>query len=325
MQLLPSDRPHCLRYGILLGLAFSGCTKGTSEQNERASEGAKSNKDAKAHQLENVATQTPTKTIGESASTTSPLPPAAPPKPKFKRGDLALGGLIASDVPLYNAAQGDPVQGSFELKQAFAGLGELGDHSQGKLLAVLDTTMGEISCELFETEAPLTVANFIGLAAGTRPYLDWKTKTWHTGKFFDGVVFHRVIKGFMIQSGDPTGSGIGGPGYFVVDEFNTNRRHNAPGVLSMANRNPVDPTTQKLKKDPESGETIGNTGSSQFFITVAPTPMLNDRHTVFGQCDPKVAKAISEVRVMNRPELRIDHRPLEDVKINTIRFERKSK
>jgi cyclophilin family peptidyl-prolyl cis-trans isomerase len=249
-------------------------------------------------------------------------PAAAAPR-TFKKGDRALQGLIADDVPAYNKAQGDPIDGLFSLAQAFEGDAALADAAGGKLHAVLHTSKGKITCELFETQTPATVASFVGLARGTRPYLDPKTKEWTTGKFFDGVLFHRVIDDFMIQTGDPTGTGRGGPGFFVPDEFDPKLRHNKAGILSMANRNRVDPATQKLRVDPASGKPLGNTGSSQFFVTVRPTEQLDDRHTVFGQCDTKVAETISKVEVRTNQALGEDHKPVEDVRIEKVEFERR--
>ena len=135
----------------------------------------------------------------------------------------------------------------------------------GKLVAVLDTSEGAITCELFEAEAPLTVANFVGLARGLKAFVDPATDRAVTGlPYFDGQIFHRVIPNFMIQSGDPTGSGLGGPGYAIPDEFHADLRHDRPGVLSMANLGP-------------------DTGGSQFFITEIAAPHLDGRHTIFGR------------------------------------------
>jgi len=116
-------------------------------------------------------------------------------------------------------------------------------------IAEIETTLGTIKIELFAKEAPDTVANFIKLAEKG---------------YYDGVIFHRVIPGFMIQGGDPTGTGRGGPGYTILDEFHPKLRHNKAGILSMANAGP-------------------DTGGSQFFITLAATPHLDDRHAIFGQ------------------------------------------
>lgn len=223
---------------------------------------------------------------------------AAPAQPKFKKGQIVRPGLSPEDLLEYNKAQGDPM-GSIDLKTALAGDPVLEDQSKGKLFATFDTTMGKFRCELYEDKSPGTVANFVGLARGVRPFFDKKTDAWKTAPFFDGILFHRVIPGFMIQTGDPLGSGTGGPGYLIADEFDKSLRHVGAGILSMANRGV-------------------NTGSSQFFVTVAPTPHLDDKHAIFGKCDPKVAIKISQVKT------RAD-RPLDDVKINTITFTRAAK
>src|SRR5690606_6058056 len=129
--------------------------------------------------------------------------------------------------------------------------------------AQFETTLGNFTIELFETQAPKTVANFVGLAEGTKEWSDPKTGEKHTKPFYDGIIFHRVIDGFMIQGGDPLGQGHGGPGYQFEDEFHAELRHDRAGILSMANAGP-------------------HTNGSQFFITLGPTPHLDRRHTVFG-------------------------------------------
>jgi peptidyl-prolyl cis-trans isomerase A (cyclophilin A) len=144
---------------------------------------------------------------------------------------------------------------------------------QGALMAKIDIEqggkpLGTFTCELFEKQTPKTVANFVGLARGTRPYYDEKTKAWVKGKpFYDGLTFHRVIPDFMIQGGDPRGTGTGNPGYKFEDEFVDSLKMDKPGVLAMANAGP-------------------STNGSQFFITEKATAWLNGRHTVFGQCEP---------------------------------------
>jgi peptidyl-prolyl cis-trans isomerase A (cyclophilin A) len=125
------------------------------------------------------------------------------------------------------------------------------------------TPMGKIVCKLYEKESPITVANFIGLATGTKPFTDPKTRQRAKRRLYDGLTFHRVIPGFMIQGGDPLGNGTGGTDE-IKDEFDLGLRFDKPGVLAMANAGP-------------------NTGSSQFFITDGPTPHLNNKHTIFGQ------------------------------------------
>jgi peptidyl-prolyl cis-trans isomerase A (cyclophilin A) len=135
----------------------------------------------------------------------------------------------------------------------------------GKLIATFATNKGVLRCELFEQQAPMTVANFIGLATGQKPWVDPRTQQVVKGKpFYDGLIFHRVIPGFMIQGGDPLGAGVGGPGYKFADELAPGLTHQ-PGTLSMANAGPA-------------------TNGSQFFINEVATPWLNGKHTVFGQC-----------------------------------------
>lgn len=144
--------------------------------------------------------------------------------------------------------------------------------------AIFETTQGTIVCRLLEKEAPQTVGNFVGLAEGTKEFTDPGTGKKATRRFFDGLAFHRVIPKFMIQGGCPLGNGTGGPGYRFADEFHPSLRHDQPGKLSMANAGP-------------------NTNGSQFFITVAATPWLDNRHTIFGEVveGQDVASKISEL------------------------------
>lgn len=150
--------------------------------------------------------------------------------------------------------------------------------------AEIETTLGSITIELFLSQAPDTVKNFIALSEKG---------------FYDGVIFHRVIPGFMIQGGDPTGTGRGGPGHTILDEFHPQLRHDKAGMLSMANAGP-------------------DTGGSQFFITLAATPHLDDRHAVFGRVisGQDVVKRIGET-----PRDRGD-RPLTPVKMTKVKIKR---
>jgi peptidyl-prolyl cis-trans isomerase A (cyclophilin A) len=147
--------------------------------------------------------------------------------------------------------------------------------------ATLHTNHGDINLELFGDQAPQTVANFVGLAAGSKEYTDPSTGTKKSGKFYDGLTFHRVIDGFMIQGGCPLGSGTGGPGYKFADEFHPDLVFNKPYLLAMANAGP-------------------GTNGSQFFITVGPQPHLNRKHTIFGEVADRssrdVVNEISQVR-----------------------------
>jgi peptidyl-prolyl cis-trans isomerase A (cyclophilin A) len=165
--------------------------------------------------------------------------------------------------------------------------------------AQFTTTAGNFTVRLFDEEAPKTVANFIGLAEGTKEWTDPRSNTRVKQPYYDGVIFHRVIDGFMIQGGDPLGQGIGGPGYSFADEFHPNLRHDKPGMLSMANRGP-------------------NTNGGQFFITLAPTPHLDDRHSVFGE----VVEGIDVVRAIGRSPTGDRDRPIKDVVIESIKIER---
>jgi peptidyl-prolyl cis-trans isomerase A (cyclophilin A) len=135
---------------------------------------------------------------------------------------------------------------------------------KGKLMVKIETSMGVIEAELFDDKAPKTVDNFVGLAAGTKEWVDPKTLTRKKKAFYDGLIFHRVIPNFMVQAGCPLGNGTGGPGYEFEDEIVKGLTFDRPGLLAMANAGP-------------------NTNGSQFFITVAATPWLNGKHTIFGE------------------------------------------
>jgi peptidyl-prolyl cis-trans isomerase A (cyclophilin A) len=138
--------------------------------------------------------------------------------------------------------------------------------------AVIDTTMGRLTCKLYDKEAPMTVANFMDLAEGTKDWTDPKTlKKVRHQPFYTGTTFHRVIPGFMIQGGDRAGDGTGDPGYYFQDEIDPSLEFDVPGRLAMANAGP--------------GPGGGGTNGSQFFITEDAVPELNGKHTIFGQCD----------------------------------------
>ena len=156
-----------------------------------------------------------------------------------------------------------------------------GESKVANRIAVFDTNMGEFDIELFEDKTPITTKNFIDLAQEG---------------FYDGVIFHRIIDGFMIQGGDPTGTGMGGPGYTIEDEFTPELTHESEGILSMAN----------------TGRP--HTGGSQFFITLAATPWLDGHHTVFG----KVIKGMEVVREIGHVKTGPQDRPVHDVVINKI-------
>jgi cyclophilin family peptidyl-prolyl cis-trans isomerase len=160
------------------------------------------------------------------------------------------------------------------------------------LSAIFKTTLGEFEIELYPKDCPETVWNFVNLAEG-------RQKTNKEGPFYNGIIFHRVIRGFMIQGGDPEGSGRGGPGYRFQDEFKPHLKHNSEGILSMANAGP-------------------GTNGSQFFITLAPTPHLDGRHTVFG----KVVKGMDVVKKIGDTPTGAMDRPRTDVVINSVEIKR---
>jgi len=163
--------------------------------------------------------------------------------------------------------------------------------------AVFDTTLGEITCELFPDKTPVTVQNFVGLAQGTKEFVDPQTHERSKRPFYDGQVFHRVIPKFMIQGGCPLGSGTGGPGYKFHDEFVDDLSFDRPGRLAMANAGP-------------------GTNGSQFFITVAPTDWLDRHHTIFGQ----VVKGQDVVdKIVNTPRGSND-RPKTAVVMNAVKI-----
>jgi len=168
-----------------------------------------------------------------------------------------------------------------------------------KLTATLTTTQGTVTIRLFPDHAPKTVRNFVELAEGGREWTDPRTRELSKDKLYDGSIFHRVIAGFMIQGGDPLGTGTGGPGYKFADEIHPDLQFDRPYLLAMANAGP-------------------GTNGSQFFITVVPTPWLNGKHTIFGEVigGADVVDAISHVQT--RP----GDRPVEDVVLQSVTIQR---
>jgi len=167
------------------------------------------------------------------------------------------------------------------------------------MYAIFDTSMGKIVCELFEKEAPKTVENFTGLAEGKKEFADPKTGAKTKKAFYNGLIFHRVIPDFMIQGGDPQGTGRGGPGYTFGDEIVPTLKFDKPGLLAMANAGP-------------------GTNGSQFFITQVPTPWLNGHHTIFGQ----VVEGMDVVIKIATAPRGANDRPTPDITIKKLTIER---
>lgn len=188
-------------------------------------------------------------------------------KPASSNG-ASKGAAAASSVAPVEAVK--PVDGPIDLKAATEGL-----EGQGALYADLETDHGKITCKLFDDKAPKAVANFVGLARGKQPFKDPTTRAWTKRPAYDATTFHRIMKGFMIQGGDPTGTGTGGPGYEFADELWPGAKHDRAGLLSMANTGP-------------------NRNGMQWFITDDAAPHLDGdemlakppSYTIFGECTP---------------------------------------
>ena len=189
----------------------------------------------------------------------------------------------------------DPLNGNYSLADATKDL-----KGNGPIVAKIETSKGTLQCKLFDDKAPVTVANFIGLATGKRPWKDPKSGEWVTKPAYDGTTFHRIIKGFMIQGGDPKGNGSGEPGYVIKDEIWPGAKHDKAGLLCMANRGP-------------------NTNGAQFFITDAAAPHLDSGYTIFGECAPvEVVHDIASVPVDGE-------RPSQTVTIKSVTISRDEK
>ena len=171
---------------------------------------------------------------------------------------------------------------------------------QAGLYAHFTTSEGNFTVKLFEEEAPKTVANFAGLAEGSIEWQDPVTRQPIKRPFYDGLIFHRVIDGFVIQGGCPMGNGMGGPGFKFADEFHPKLRHSKAGILSMANRGP-------------------DTNGGQFFITLGPTPHLDDRHSVFGE----VVEGMDVVQKIGSTATNERDRPINPIVIRTVTIERR--
>jgi peptidyl-prolyl cis-trans isomerase A (cyclophilin A) len=170
---------------------------------------------------------------------------------------------------------------------------------EGELRAIFRTNMGEFTVSLLEDVAPNTVSSFVGLATGLGEWIDPTTGSPGSGGYYDGVIFHRVISGFMLQGGDRTGTGRAGPGYTFDDECSPTAKHTAKGTLSMAN----------------AGIRGGRgTNGGQFFVTLGPTPHLDGKHTVFG----RVISGMDVVEKIGSTRTAAGDRPIQDMRIETI-------
>ncbi|WP_029291990.1 peptidylprolyl isomerase [Cellulomonas sp. HZM] len=178
------------------------------------------------------------------------------------------------------------------------------------MFATLHTTAGDIRIELFPNHAPQTVENFVGLATGAKDWTDPRTGNPGEGALYQGIVFHRVIDGFMIQGGDPTGTGRGGPGYQFDDEIHPELRFDQPYLLAMANAGKqLNPVTGK----------VGGTNGSQFFISVAPTEWLTGKHTIFGKvADDESRKVVDAIATT---PVRPGDRPVQDIVLESVDIE----
>lgn len=174
-------------------------------------------------------------------------------------------------------------------------------HGPG-MYAHITTNHGEMVARLFDKDVPKTVENFVGLAEGKKQWRNPRTQTMVRRPYYNNLTFHRIIPGFMVQGGDPEGTGMGGPGFTFADEFNPKLHHSKPGILSMANAGP-------------------DTNGGQFFITLAPTPHLDNRHSVFGE----LVEGVDVLRAIGKvPTSRPDNRPVKPVVMKSIRIERVS-
>jgi peptidyl-prolyl cis-trans isomerase A (cyclophilin A) len=237
-------------------------------------------------------------TVTPATTDTAPsaTPPAGGGAGASPRQDLGSGDDDAKlPVVVAPAGSDDPYQGKvFSVAEATQGL-----PAGGKLMAEITVKLGTMKCELYPDQAPETVASFVGLARGKRPWKDPNTGEWKRSHFFDGLIFHRVIPEFMIQGGDPQGTGTGGPGYTLPDEIAPSLKFDRGGRLAMANKGPQ-----------------SHTGGSQFFITEGVTSQLDGGYVIFGQCDGvDVVKAVARV-----PRNEMD-RPLDPIPM-TVRISR---
>jgi peptidyl-prolyl cis-trans isomerase A (cyclophilin A) len=236
---------------------------------------------------------------GVPGSTTSKIPQEQSrelaARPRQKSTPAASEEKAPADEPIGTPPPSDPgpdpMDGHFTIAQAAAGLPE-----KGPFVATIKTSKGDLKCRLFDDKAPVAVANFVGLARGTRPFKE--KSQWVKRAAYDGTSFHRIIKGFMVQGGDPAGTGRGEPGYVFKDELWAGAKHDRPGLLCMANRGP-------------------DTNGLQFFITDASAPHLDRSYTIFGECAP-----VSVVHAIANAPTDASDRPEKEITIDKVEITR---
>ena len=277
-----------LRSFLLVAALAAGCDKAKPQGNAGSDNAAPPPPTANGDQNGKPGAMPAPHKMTQSNMQAEPVPVEPPPSGSGSSAQVATGG--ADDVRAPTAAD------LAEYVKDIPG--------SGALEATFDTNQGTIHCTLFGDQAPMTVANFVGLATGKKPWQDPKDGSTVKGKpFFDGLTFHRVIPGFMIQGGDPQGVGIGGPGYEFADEVVPALVFDKPGVLAMANK----------------GSGSGTNGS-QFFITEQPVPRLNGGYSIFGQC-----KEVDVVKKIARVPVGAQDRPTTPVTITSVKIAHASK
>jgi peptidyl-prolyl cis-trans isomerase A (cyclophilin A) len=242
---------------VLAAVAAGGCRKTDSPPGPGGSQSA-----AAVARADTRSPTAPAEPVGGAAAGGGGGQEATHPEPPRREGCAAGASRRIPETP-------DPAGGSFPLEEALRGLPGVA----GEPAAAIETSVAKLRCSLDARGAPTTVANFVGLARGLRPWWDPCRGEWVREPMFDGMEFHRLEAGFVAQTGCPIGDGTGGPGYAIADEWAPRRRHDGPGVLSMANVGP-------------------GTAGSQFFVTLAAAPELDRRYVPFGRCGPteEVAK-----------------------------------
>lgn len=304
MQRTPSGPVLCFVAALSSAVACNRTPEPTptAERPAEKAEPAKAIETSAPAQEAAPASATPEAVAAASATASATPAPVAssaldlPPSSASKITDVPTGHkkVMAKPVASVVPSTDDPLRGVFTLETAIAGL-----PGKGVLTAEIKTDLGKLECELYADKAPITVANFVGLARGLRDYKSPKGD-WVKAPAYDGTTFHRVVKGFMIQGGDPEGTGRGEPGYVIPDEVWENAYHSQRGLLCMANRGP-------------------NTNSMQFFIMDGSAPHLDSGYTIFGKCGPdSVVEKLASVEVDG-------DRSVKPTKIEKITIRRKAK